>query len=199
MTLSDITFSRNIVVKKHIAICTLIVTILFIASFIVGLVNALNNLEVAEQSFDQFSQNFAFLGELNAVSIFFFIFLNNSIKTFIALISGFFFGIAPLLFVITNGNIIGLVTAIAETKIGISLVVASLLPHGIFEIPAILLASGYGLWLGYRFFRMLAFKEPFKMYFSFAFRKYFQIILPMLLIAAIIETFITPRLIEYLR
>jgi stage II sporulation protein M len=98
--------------------------------------------------------------------------------------------------VFTNANIIGIVIAVFRTREGFVRVAMSLLPHGIFEIPAILIASGYGLWLGVKFYRRLRYGEPFLEAFWFSLRKYFTVVLPLLLIAAFIEAYITTILMK---
>ena len=97
-----------------------------------------------------------------------------------------------------NGELVGFVFGIARQRgISISRVMAGIVPHGILEIPAIILSSGYGLWLGYKFYRFLWKKEPFKIYFSYALKKYLYEILPLFFLAAIIETFITPLVLNF--
>ena len=69
----------------------------------------------------------------------------------------------------------------------------------ILEIPAILLAAGYGLWLGSVFYRSLKHGEPFKEPFLWAIKKYYKVILPLLLLAAFIEAFLTSYLLKHVR
>lgn len=79
-----------------------------------------------------------------------FIFFNNAIKSFMVMYLGLFFGIIPVFFLVMNGMIIGyLLSSLHEQGINVfELVLRGLLPHGILEIPAILIASAYGLKLG---------------------------------------------------
>lgn len=142
---------------------------------------------------------FSFIKNLDAWSIFLFIFLNNSIKAFFAVLLGIFFGIVPLLFVFINGEIIGLIVYVFKQKIGMEIAIAALLPHGILELPAITIASGYGLWLGYMFYRKIRYGTSLEIFFCYAMRKFFMLVVPMLLVAALVETFVTPLVINSLR
>ncbi|MMZ62792.1 hypothetical protein D1872_250130 [compost metagenome] len=85
------------------------------------------------------------------LSLFTFIFLNNAIKSVIVIFSGALLGILPLIFLAMNGVVLGWVVAMSVSQ-GTNLfdlIVRGLLPHGIIEIPAIIIASGFGLQFGY--------------------------------------------------
>ncbi|GAB6927380.1 stage II sporulation protein M [Paenibacillus sp. JCM 10914] len=83
-------------------------------------------------------------------SFFVFIFFNNAIKSVLVMFSGLLVGIMPIFFLIINGMVIGFLLRIVQAS-GESLfdvIVKGLLPHGIIEIPMIVIACGYGLALG---------------------------------------------------
>ena len=183
--------------KRHINICILIVCIVFLLCIIFGYQLALRDTKSVERILEQVLSGFARIRNMNIFMIFLFIFLNNAIKGFFVLVLGMFFGIIPLLFIFLNGELIGIVLGISQIKgLGISRIIVGIIPHGILEIPAIMLSAGYGLWLGYRFYRFIWHKDDFGIYFSFALRKYFKVILPLLLLAALIEAFVTPYVIK---
>lgn len=83
-------------------------------------------------------------------SYFKFIFLNNSIKSVLIILFGIFFGVLPVIFLIVNGMVLGyLVHSLAvQGESMFEVVVKGLLPHGIIELPAIIIACGFGLRLG---------------------------------------------------
>ncbi len=60
----------------------------------------------------------------------------------------------------------------------------------VFEIPALLIAASYGLWLGVMGFRRMRGKEdtPLKFHIGYASRQYLAVVFPLLVIAAAIET-----------
>jgi len=114
-----------------------------------------------------------------------FIFFNNLKASFFAIVGGIVLGLIPLINVVANGYIVGFVareTAVAE---GIG-VLWQLVPHGIFELPAILLSIGFGFKIGMDLFR----KDVKKMLghnFREALRFFMFVIFPLLLVAGIIE------------
>lgn len=83
-------------------------------------------------------------------NFFIFIFFNNAIKSVLVIYAGIFFGILPVIFLVINGMVIGFLVHIT-TDNGASLfdiVVKGLLPHGIIEIPVIIIACAFGLKFG---------------------------------------------------
>ncbi|SDX58838.1 stage II sporulation protein M [Marininema mesophilum] len=63
---------------------------------------------------------------------------------------GLFFGVFPLVALLTNGVILGVVLGQASTlgKNPLWVFVQSILPHGILELPAIIIAAAFGIRLG---------------------------------------------------
>lgn len=180
---------------KPVSSYIFVIWIIFIMSLLNGYLMAVQSLDASRQQIDQLFSGFSFARDISTFQLFLYIFLNNASKALFVVLTGFFFGIAPIFFVFTNANLIGVVIAVFGAREGFVRVALSLLPHGIFEIPAILIASGYGLWLGVRFYRKIHFGEPFKEAFYFAIRKYFTVVFPMLLLAAFIEAYVTTLLI----
>lgn len=82
------------------------------------------------------------------------LFATNLTACLLALFGGLFIGLGSLAVIATNGFLLGFVVAsvlsLAETSLStkVGFLIAALLPHGIFEIPAVLLAAGFGLQLG---------------------------------------------------
>jgi stage II sporulation protein M len=86
------------------------------------------------------------------------IFVQNATACAIALIGGLLFGISSFFTILLNGFIIGFVILTLYTIPGdpirnIGIVTLGLIPHGIFEIPALMLASALGLRLGTEWLR----------------------------------------------
>jgi stage II sporulation protein M len=84
------------------------------------------------------------------LSMFWIIFQNNITAAVMTMYLGIAAGIFPLLSMIMNGMVIGFMFGqIADTGVSIfPLIVKGILPHGIIELPALFLASGYGMLLG---------------------------------------------------
>lgn len=86
------------------------------------------------------------------------IFFNNLRATFVMLAAGFFFGIFPAFSLVLNGFMLGYVLYDAATQYDIhplALFVQQILPHGVLEFPAIIIAAGFGLKFGWLVIRGL--------------------------------------------
>lgn len=127
-----------------------------------------------------------------------FIFLNNSVKTLLVIIFGLLIGIVPALFIFINGYVIGVVAVMIAAARGTGYVVAGLLPHGIFEIPAVLLGAALGMMLGASLVARLRGRSevPIITELRNAIRYFILGIMPLLLLAALAEVYITPLVIR---
>ncbi len=113
------------------------------------------------------------------------IFFRNSISAALSVIAGPLIGIVPVVGAATNGLLLGAVLAHFSVAERINALVL-LVPHGIFELPAISAAWGLGIWQGIWFFEKDR-KDTFRERRKKAFRIFLIIILPLLAVAAIIE------------
>lgn len=78
------------------------------------------------------------------------IFSNNVASALMMMAMGVFFGLFPIIGMLTNGVLLGYVFSTYST-LGISpwlIFAAGILPHGIFELSAVFLAAGFGMRLG---------------------------------------------------
>ncbi|WP_318785329.1 stage II sporulation protein M [Methanimicrococcus hacksteinii] len=133
---------------------------------------------------------------LNLVS---YIFFNNVRIVFMLIFLGFVFGILPAAIIIVNGVTIGLVSEYTVKAEGILFLLVGLLPHGVIEIPVILLGSSVGFGLGMQAAKTISGSLPFS-----EFRKsfvdatwiFFLIAVPLLFIAAVIEVYVTGTLLS---
>ena len=114
-----------------------------------------------------------------------FIFKNNLQSAFWGIASGAVFGIFPILSGAINGTVLGYVMNLVFAKNGIG-EFWRILPHGIFELPAIFIALGLGVRLGMFVFAKEKMKELKRRAYNSLLVLVF-IILPLLVIAAIIE------------
>ncbi len=124
--------------------------------------------------------------DLGYFEMFWFIFLNNSNVGFFSILLGIFIGIFPLITSVFNGYIIGYVVNKAAQVSGFSTIL-KLAPHGIFELPAIFISIGLGIRLGFDLFRAKPY-ERFNQNIINSLRIFVFIIVPLLFVAAIIET-----------
>lgn len=122
---------------------------------------------------------------LNSIDLIWFIFANNIGISFSALIFGVFIGIVPFVICIVNGYVLGFIINVVLSNGGI-LELWRLLPHGIFELIAVFISLALGIKLGTCFFH----KHPGKLFirnFILSIKAFITIVLPLLVIAAIIE------------
>ena len=114
-----------------------------------------------------------------------FIISNNVQSTFLSIILGMFLGVFPLASIIANGYMLGFVSSISINNSGL-LSLFRILPHGIFEIPAIFISLGLGLKTGMFIFHKDKIKT-FRNYFCNSLRVFLLIVVPLLILAGIIE------------
>jgi uncharacterized membrane protein SpoIIM required for sporulation len=110
------------------------------------------------------------------------IFAQNSFSTLLSVWLGFLFCLVPLYTLILNGMVLGVLFSVTETNILLDLMF--LLPHGVFELPAVFIATGLGIWRGVWFVRERGRNRERA---HKAYRVYFRVVLPLLLMAAVIE------------
>ena len=142
---------------------------------------------------------------IDAMSLFRAIFLNNLQAALVTLVSGVFFGIFPIMTMIFNGLALGYTLKAASLHGTNMLLLLSLgiLPHGMFEIPALILAAAYGFVLGGLVIksigRLFTQKSERALGWSWAIRAFIPnliVITVLLLIAAAIESTATLWLVQ---
>ena len=82
-------------------------------------------------------------------SMFVLILLNNLRALSMVIILGVFFGIFPLFFLLSNGLLIGFLASQHMNGATWFYFLKGILPHGIIEIPALIIASAYGIRFGF--------------------------------------------------
>jgi uncharacterized membrane protein SpoIIM required for sporulation len=161
--------------------CIFVAIVLYCCAIFVGWIYA-DNFSFLEEQIKKLAAQFA--GK-DAITFIFKIFLHNLIATYVAMCLLVFFGTVPATIAILNGLILGWLLANPVGMPEVNMFVV-LIPHGIFEWPAMLIACGIGIWrgVGYRFS-----EDPgtWKERWQTANKVFFTITLPLLLIAAIIE------------
>nr|WP_231559194.1 stage II sporulation protein M [Bacillus sp. MSP13] len=161
-------FKKNILVKLYMLCLILFLIAFFSAYFYTDPVSNLNNLN------------------RNIRPNFFGIFFNNiKVATLLVFLGPLTLSLGTIAVLIINGLILG--NAIGNIKDNLNLLLL-VIPHGIIEVPVLLLAASVGMKLT---LDLLLFKINLK--FTF---KYIAIIFLGLIIAAMLETFITPIFIK---
>ena len=156
-----------------------------------------NNPEIIDTFLKEFQDMFGPLKEMTSLELFYTIFFVNTRTSFLIMILGVFVGFFPFMSLWGNGTVLGLLYGKFIAEGGNSLVfLMGILPHGVIEIPAILIAASQGFRIG----KEVIFPPSGKSR-SEALRinirkglKLFAIIIPLLLIAALIEVYISAYL-----
>jgi stage II sporulation protein M len=124
------------------------------------------------------------------------IFLNNAIKTLLVIVAGTLAGLVPLLFLLVNGYVLGIVFYATLREKGLWPFVVAIAPHGVIELPAVLLGTSIGLMLGARAVARFLKRANIELAAEVArgLRFFFAVIVPLLLLSALIEAFFTASL-----
>lgn len=137
-------------------------------------------------------------GKLSAMGI-----LTNNLRTsgLLVLLGLIPFLFLPILGLVENACVIGIIMAGTALK-GASLeaLAAGLIPHGIFELPALILSTGMGSLLCMEVIRTLLRRKREKNFLqtlSEICRFFLLIVLPLLVVAAVIETYVSPVAMNY--
>ena len=147
---------------------------------------------VGEMLNEELSSMIPDIADMDLISLFIFIVLNNALKNFLWMILGLLGALPSLYFSFFNGFILGSVAYTFNAQTNFSVTLAGLLPHGIIEIPTMVLCSAIGMALGYSLINRLRGKKGLRVKVGKAISLYFRRILPLVVIAAIIEVTITP-------
>ncbi|GAA3411882.1 stage II sporulation protein M [Paenibacillus hodogayensis] len=143
--------------------------------------------------------------EHSMIWLFGYILLNNTIKSVLIVFAGVFFGVLPLFFLLINGMVIGYLAQLQAEAGHLGLFLKGIIPHGILEIPAVILACAYGIKLGAIMGKGLlgAGSGRGRAAFVAELQHFMRVALPLiallvvsLLVAAIIESFITPLIMK---
>lgn len=167
---------------------------LFVCSAIAGSLTIIFRPEVAFQLQELLKQFVGMFHGMTRLELAIAIFLNNSVKTLLAVFLGPLVAIVPVIFLLINGAILGAVIPMAIVSKGLWSSVMTILPHGIFELPALFLGTSVGIKLGLHPILRLAGKADSSLISEFnkGIRLYLTIVVPLLLFAALIEAFVTP-------
>jgi stage II sporulation protein M len=181
------------IIRQKVLIRNLILaTGIFFVSLVLGTLIGQNTIEGLMGQFGAVLEPLASMGNLS-ILLFLIIFINNAIKALGLVFLGILLGLPPLLFIGLNGFILGGLGSALESVNGWRYVIAGFVPHGVIEIPVILLATALGLTLGMESLKWLVRRESrVKLQLSDCLKVYLRLILPGLAVAAVIEVFVTP-------
>lgn len=124
------------------------------------------------------------------------LFINNLGACVLLFIGGAAFGVLTVFILSVNGIVIGAILETARTMKGMTFVLAAIVPHGIFEIPAFILAGMLGFLLTRDLFREMTSGVDAAAAALSPARIFIVLVIPLVACAALIEAFITPEIIR---
>jgi stage II sporulation protein M len=175
----------------------IITVLLFFTTITVGWVGSAQNPSVGTELMKLFEKEIA--GQIsvdNPFDMCMKLFANNLQACILLFLGGVSFGILTIFIMSLNGIVIGAIMEIVHQDHSPLFVAAALLPHGIFEIPAFIIAGALGIVLAQsligEWYRgedagaaALGLGKLFLLY-----------VLPLIALAACVEAFITPVIIQ---
>ena len=130
----------------------------------------------------------------NHLQLFLNIFFNNSFIALIVFLSGFMLSFLSIFIVLSNIFVVWIVLSFSIEKVWLLTSLLAILPHGIIEISAILFSLALSFKLTHLVVKKVWNRKKYKIWWEIkkSFQFFWSIILWLLLIAAFIESFITP-------
>jgi stage II sporulation protein M len=169
----------------------LVATGLFFGGLVLGLVLPGSTANDIEQAFENIAGNAA---STSGLDLFVLLFINNALAVSVSFFFSPVFLIPPVASIIINGAIITVVSHLTLQDHSLAFLAAGILPHGIIEIPAYLMAQAAALSFGFTVLRGL-FKGDSRNSLGPNLRaslRWLGIAVLLLIPAALIEAFITP-------
>ncbi|MDM7913582.1 MAG: stage II sporulation protein M [Methanotrichaceae archaeon] len=169
---------------------------IFALTAVMGYAAAGSNSELASSMLDELEM-LKWIMDQPPFMIMIIIFLKNFMACSMSVLLGLGLGLLPLVIVVTNGFMLGVVSYNVIQKAGPLYLLAGILPHGIIELPVVLISIGLGFRLGY-LVALSIFGEKADIVKETKVAMYLLVyrVMPLLFLAASIETFITPQAIS---
>ena len=181
-----------------IRICTIIFLISALVCLLIGFYKVEMIKPIIQSLTDSKSEVLIENGKISDVGLI----KNNTIACGISIV----YGIIPFIFLTMipttlNGFILGIVLGLGKATSGASalaIFIVGILPHGIFELPALIISMAMGMYLclnlTLKIFRRGK-EKIYKILLEYV-RIFVLVILPMLILAGVIEAYITPLLLQ---
>ena len=159
------------------------VAFVFAASSLLGFVYS----DILDDAFaDLIKEIIAQTEDLDFLEMIWFIFSNNVTSSLFGMFLGVLFGIFPFFNALFNGTLLGYVYAKTSAFEGYG-VIWRLFPHGVFELPAVFISLGLGVYLGAALFGPKKKSELVERGRK-SLRAFLTVIVPLLILAALIES-----------
>jgi stage II sporulation protein M len=173
----------------------IVATALFGAGLVMGLALPGAAADEIKQTFEEIAGEAA---STSGLGLFLFLLINNTLALCVSFFFSPLFLILPVVSILMNGAVISLVSRLTLEDHSLGFLIAGLLPHGIIEIPAYLIAQAAALGFGFTILRGL-FKSDRRQPIGPALKvalRWLGIAVLLLIPAALIEAFVTPLFIS---
>ena len=175
--------------KKYILAAAGIFFLMLIIGIIVSELNPASSRHLLEMMREAFSR----ITSLDPFSRMIEIFKNNVRNSLLALVLGSGLGIIPFFVAAANGLVLGMLTDFVSRQQGALFVLAAIVPHGIIEVPMVLISVGIGFRLGHVVYMFLnGVRNDIKQEMVQGIWFYVRWVVPLLFVAAFIESYVTP-------
>ena len=172
-------------------------SLVFISGFFMGYSFVSDFPEETQEIIERLKELFASGEEMTDFQIFLFILENNITKLLLVLLLGIFAGIIPLFSSFANGMVLGIFACLVSESLSWKFFLVGILPHGVIEIPVLILATAIGARIGkVALWRLFGGKIGIKKELAKALKFYIIVLVPLLILAAAIEAFITSAMLE---
>lgn len=171
----------------------LISVLIFLFSIFLGYFSAKASPNEAQIVLDRLEETYKPVIEADSAHQFLFVFSNNTLSLFFVVSFGVVFGISSILSLFSNGAILGILAFFSNGAIPWKDFFLGIMPHGVIEIPVMLIGCAIGLKIGKAVFDKVFKKKEIsiksEMFSGLGF--FFKFLLPFLAVAAAIEVFLT--------
>jgi stage II sporulation protein M len=169
---------------------------LFAAGLAWGLVTSVEAPDILTENAAALEEIADFLVPLSQPSVFLFIYAKNVAAVLVSFALSPVLCLVPVVALVLNGGLIGLISVLTIQEKSLAFLLAGVLPHGIFELPALIIGEAAALNFGAAVIAAL-FRQDKKERLLTALRqnaRYLLISAILLFPAALIETYLTPLL-----
>lgn len=176
-----------------------IIVALWAFSTLIGATMALAMPQESQQFVEAISNQMKPLLSDSSFTLMLNIFVNNTRACLLEVGLGLGLGLIPLLIVFVNGIAMGLVIALALAQTGPLYLAVALLPHGIIEIPVVAISAAIGLRFGHCvLMAVLRQAVDLKKELIEGVSVFIFWLIPLLFVAAFVESYVTVTLLYYL-
>ncbi|MBI2830134.1 MAG: stage II sporulation protein M [Chloroflexi bacterium] len=175
----------------------LLAALLFVLGFVLGLATPASGLNFLSEELEGLKELTQVLKPFQ-VSTAIFIFLKNVSAILLSFVFSPLFLILPVFALLVNGWLLAFVAVMVTQQKSVLYVLAGVLPHGVFEIPAFLLGEAAALSFGTTvILALLGKRSPSQLSASLRQNlRYVGVTAILLAPAALVETFVTPLLVK---